>query len=576
MSDAVWDQFAPAPEVRRDRWGRYLVLPPGGDKPVGYTRATTIAKALDDQSSLIDWAKRTTAVGLAARPDLLALVATTDPDDRKTLNDLCSKASEAGGATQRRDLGTALHSMLERSWFDPTYQPPEPYRADVAAVHQALTDHGLTPMPGMAERLIVNDVLQVAGMFDLGLTDGTTNFIGDVKTGATVNYGALAWAIQLRLYAAANTLYTQGAAADGSLDRRDPMPPFDQERALVIHVQPGSGVCDLHELDLTVGEHGVGLAVAVRNIRKAKPIRRFASRASDSQPALSTHSQPAVESAAPGARVEWLRARITSIIEAGTVPACVDYSVATAGDLMAAWWPDGAPTLREGGHTDDQLEAIAERAAMVEQALGLPFPEPDPTFVADSVRVPADDPRVVELVERLRSLPADLLREVEAGAAAAGITAKVSLGLPLGKLRTLDRIVEEAESAHTVRLEQVDAMVDEFASDVGFDLCRQQMFGDRRTCSADDVARLGLVVEGYALGYLTATEHGFQASADCADRLVVVHGNRRDALNHVKRLAKTHGVPGPKSFVEILDDPLLIAFCIAEGDDIQAPASASA
>ena len=31
--------------VRRDQWGRYLVVPPGGGRPTGYTRVTTVAKA---------------------------------------------------------------------------------------------------------------------------------------------------------------------------------------------------------------------------------------------------------------------------------------------------------------------------------------------------------------------------------------------------------------------------------------------------------------------------------------------------------------------------------------------------
>jgi hypothetical protein len=46
---------APIDPTRRDQWGRYLVLPPDGDKPVGYTRATTVAGALDDGYGLQKW-----------------------------------------------------------------------------------------------------------------------------------------------------------------------------------------------------------------------------------------------------------------------------------------------------------------------------------------------------------------------------------------------------------------------------------------------------------------------------------------------------------------------------------------
>jgi hypothetical protein len=48
--------------IRRDQWGRYKVLPPEGKKPVGYARATTVAKALDDTSNLAAWGKRMTAL----------------------------------------------------------------------------------------------------------------------------------------------------------------------------------------------------------------------------------------------------------------------------------------------------------------------------------------------------------------------------------------------------------------------------------------------------------------------------------------------------------------------------------
>jgi hypothetical protein len=123
--------------TRRDRWGRYLVLPEGGTKPIGYTRATTVAKALDDSGGLLSWGKRMVALGLGQRPDLVALVSTTADTDKKTLDDICERAAEAGGATIRRDLGTAVHGMLEKSWSDPTFVAPDPYGADVQAVHNA-------------------------------------------------------------------------------------------------------------------------------------------------------------------------------------------------------------------------------------------------------------------------------------------------------------------------------------------------------------------------------------------------------------------------------------------------------
>ena len=177
--------------IRRDRYGRYVVLAPDGKKPEGYTRATTVAKALDDTSNLMAWGRRMTALGLAARPDLLALVQTTDNTDKKALDRLCESASEAGGATARRDLGTALHKMFEASCVTPGYQPPATYAADILAIHQALRAAGLQVVDECSELMVVIDRHKIAGMADLiveRISDGQL-FIADLKTGSSVEWG---------------------------------------------------------------------------------------------------------------------------------------------------------------------------------------------------------------------------------------------------------------------------------------------------------------------------------------------------------------------------------------------------
>ena len=54
--------------TRRDQYGRYKVLPPGGDKPIGYTRATTVAKTLDDTGAIGTWKAAMTVQGALLRP----------------------------------------------------------------------------------------------------------------------------------------------------------------------------------------------------------------------------------------------------------------------------------------------------------------------------------------------------------------------------------------------------------------------------------------------------------------------------------------------------------------------------
>ena len=263
-----------ADPIRRDQYGRYKVLAPNGKKPVGYSRATTIAKALDDTSNLAAWGKRMTALGLASRPDLLAMVQTTDATDKKALDRLCESASEAGGATARRDLGTALHKMFEQSCVTPGYKPPATYAADITAIHTTLREAGLQVVDECSELMVVIDKHQIAGMADLiveRISDGEL-FIADLKTGSSVAYGALGWAIQLSIYANADNIYIQGQAVDGSEDLRAPMPAVNKAQAFIIHCEPESGACSLHTLNIERGFQALECAMEVREWRKARKL----------------------------------------------------------------------------------------------------------------------------------------------------------------------------------------------------------------------------------------------------------------------------------------------------------------
>ena len=60
-------------EIPRDHFGRPLVIPPGGGKPVPYRRCTTFIDVLADRFNLELWKQRQVAVGLSRRPDLLLM-----------------------------------------------------------------------------------------------------------------------------------------------------------------------------------------------------------------------------------------------------------------------------------------------------------------------------------------------------------------------------------------------------------------------------------------------------------------------------------------------------------------------
>jgi len=370
--EALTSLNQPQQEVRRDRWGRYQVLPPGAEKLVGYTRATTIAKILDDSSSLMAWNSRMTAIGLGLRPDLVALVATTPQDDKKTLDSLVKRASEAGGATVRRDLGTAVHGLLERRLKDPTFIAPDPYQADIEAILSALADAGLSFVDGMTERIVVNDEIEVAGTFDLLLTDGQETFVSDLKTGSSVKYGGLGFAIQLSIYANASNLYTQGAAKDGSEDIREPMPEVSKSAGIVIHCQPGSGLAELHWLDLEAGTEALHTALEVRRLRKLTPIHSFTPQQATA--ALYGRQRPGQVTYVDDAWRKATKDRISAIVVDGHAQA------------LANAWPDDHPTLKSGDPiTIDQGDGISRVLDVLEKELGLPFaslpdlnPPPEP------------------------------------------------------------------------------------------------------------------------------------------------------------------------------------------------------
>jgi len=405
---------APGDNARRDRWGRYLVVPPGGGKPTGYTRATTVAKALDDTSNLMAWSNRMTALGLASRPDLLALVQAADTDDRDELNKVCERAKEAGGATARRDLGTALHTMVEKAHADPGWKVPDTYAADVAAVQAAIAAAGYEVVDGMSEVMVVLDRHTIAGTSDLTLRQRSTGVlrIADIKTGASVTYGALAWAIQLSVYAQADARYVRGSARDGSEDQRLPMPEVDRSVALILHVQPGSGVCDVHELDIAAGADALEVAMAVRTWRKRKgllvpfTIEGGGTAGTATQDAATTPStsvepspprapdQPAAVVPCPAAagdpvpvataldavmhqtRVAWIMNRIDALV---------------ANPAAAPWlgqlWPATVPRPKEmpggpGTWTTEQLTAVIRCVDQVEAQVEAPFGDLDPAVAA--------------------------------------------------------------------------------------------------------------------------------------------------------------------------------------------------
>ena len=240
---------ATRPEPKRDRWGRYLITTPSG-KSTGHTRATTWAKTLADTWALTEWSKRVVAVGMARRPDLVALAANKTADDKDALREVIEAAEETGGANEKRRIGTALHEMLEIIDGGGTANVPAQFAPHVVAYRAALESGGVRVIPELIECIAVVDSLTVAGTFDRIVEIGDSWYIADLKTGSDpIKFGAGEIAIQTALYAHADALWNPAT------ETREPMPQVDLTKALIIHLPAGdpTPVCTLHWVDIEAG-----------------------------------------------------------------------------------------------------------------------------------------------------------------------------------------------------------------------------------------------------------------------------------------------------------------------------------
>lgn len=284
----MFESVETSSEIKRDRWGRYLLTNPVSGKSEPFTRATTFAKSISDTFTLSQWSQRMVAKGLALRGDLVSLAYTLDvKDDRDTLNKIVEDAKSAAGNKVAANMGTALHSFTQAIDEDPTagleYLVPESHRADVTAYRTALDEAGVRVLPYMIERVTAVPEFEVAGTMDRGLdlthcrldlgeingrpvdlADGQV-VIGDLKTGRDLQYGWNEISIQLAIYA-------MGAKACGLWNLRrnvwDPPVAVRQDFALVIHLPVGSGKATIYKVELEPARRAMELCRDVRAWRK--------------------------------------------------------------------------------------------------------------------------------------------------------------------------------------------------------------------------------------------------------------------------------------------------------------------
>lgn len=246
--------------IPRDRYGRPLVTPPNGGKQVAYTRCTTFVDCLEDKFNLQRWQQRMVAVGIADRPDLLLSVS-AHRSNKQELNGITQQALEAAQAGAAATTGTALHALTEtidRGEGLPTI--PDTYHADLDAYRRETSP--LHPL--LLEQFAVHDELKIGGTADRIVQYQGRGYIADVKTGSSIDFGALKIAMQLAVYA-------RSTPYDYNTGKRSPYPvEVDTSWGIVIHLPAGSGTCQLRWVDLAAGWQAVQIAAQVREWRKHK------------------------------------------------------------------------------------------------------------------------------------------------------------------------------------------------------------------------------------------------------------------------------------------------------------------
>jgi hypothetical protein len=254
-------------DIPRDRWGRPLITPVDGGKPIAYTRVSTLAKALDDKTALTKWKQRQVVIGLGHRPDLVAVAQAVKNDDRK-LDEIVHTAMTAAESERAANLGTALHALSEQvdDGVDIDTMPAE-FRADLLAYRTATA--GLEVLA--KEMFVVTDEVQAAGTFDrlVRLPDGRA-VIADIKTGKHEPKYPHGAAQQM-------AVYSRGHLYDPERGRLAHLPALgvDQSVGLLIHMPAGTGTCDLYLMDLEVGWALAQTAVAVKAAFKGNPITQY-------------------------------------------------------------------------------------------------------------------------------------------------------------------------------------------------------------------------------------------------------------------------------------------------------------
>lgn len=274
------------PRERTNRSGYLITDPATGDfrryqngNVKGFTRCTTLIKAISDNAALHDWNKRNVLIGAVKRPDVVARAfGLTHDDGKERLDEIVDALEDIAGAKIAAQAGTDVHEVSERlDGGELALADVPPYwRALMIEYRRKLGEHGLEPVRGLIERTTYTSRYGgVAGTFDRILfhRPSRTYVMSDVKTGqAATTYGRLEIPAQLAVYA-------EGANENGVYDwNTDTWHPLEHrvrtDWGLMIHMPlqgPMAHTVELYPAPLDYGRRVAEECARVRLGRSSAP-----------------------------------------------------------------------------------------------------------------------------------------------------------------------------------------------------------------------------------------------------------------------------------------------------------------
>lgn len=295
-----------------------------------YTRATTMAKTLSTEYGVHQWETERAVWGVCQRPDLVAVIGSTDVSDRRALKPLVADALVVGKRDAAANEGTAGHqyAVSVLTGRVPLSDVPDRYRPCIAALCVELQRLGLSVQS--TEQIVTNTIAQSAGKYDLELVDAQGfHLIGDLKFGKTDKHG-LEFSQQLAIYNHADHW--------GPEMRRD--------LAIVFDMSLENGTCFPLDVNTIAGWEYVQISTRVRNGRNRTDL-------------VLPHHDAGVPTGSPAVPIEQLIVAVPPVISqqpalvapVADVPAAMDAAVPVVAYVPPVLDAEPAPVINanEGG-----------------------------------------------------------------------------------------------------------------------------------------------------------------------------------------------------------------------------------